>query len=189
MRYDPILCHRLMFAVRPPAEVIPRIGALFDLPGMGGRRVRAPNLHIAIEVLEDSAFYPARAARAALDAGARLDIAPFEITLDRLAGSHNMVALRPSRRLPALQSFHDAVRAACAAAGLPPREGHHFNPSMTLLYREGTPFTRPIEPISWPVEHLLLVDALVGSSRQEPVGSWALRARPERETPRQYALL
>ena len=189
MRYDPILCHRLIFAVRPPAEVIPRIGALFELPGMGGRRVRAANLHIAIEALEDSAFYPARAARAALDAGAQIDVAPFEITLDRLTGSHNAVALRPSRRLPALHALNETLRAACATAGLPPREGNHFNPLMTLLYREGTPFTRPVEPISWRVEQIVLIDVLVGSSRQEPVGSWSLEDAPEQEAPRQYALL
>ena len=192
MRYDPIICHRLLFAVRPPAEVVPQIGALFALPGMEGRRVPARNLHIAIEMLEDSLFYPAREVRAALGAGAKVEVEPFEIILDRLAGSHGLVALRPSRRLPMLQHLHEVVREARADAGLPEREGYRFNPTMTLVYREGMPFTRPIDPIVWRVEQLELVDSLVGSSRQDPVGHWPLVAGPsgpEPEAPRQYAFL
>jgi 2'-5' RNA ligase len=192
MRYDPIICHRLLFAIRPPAEVIPQIGALFGLPGMNGRKVHAQTLHIAVEMLEDSLFYPAREVRAALDAGANVDVEPFEIMLDRLAGSHGSVALRPSRRLPMLQHLHEAVREARVEAGLPEREGYRFNPVMTLVHREGMPFTRPIDPIVWRVERLELIDSLVGSNRQDSIGHWPLTAgasAPEPEAPRQYAFL
>jgi len=192
MRHDPIICHRLSFGIRPPANVVRRVADLFALPGMEGRRVRAANLHIAIETLEDSLFYPARLVQAARTVGATIDLPPFDIILDRLAGSHNRVALRPSRRLPALQQLYDTIRAAGADAGLPDREGYRFTPSMTVLYREGAPFTRPIEPIVWRVEGVVLIDSLVGSARQETIGGWPLKLPPEEaapDAPRQYALL
>jgi len=192
MRHDRIICHRLMFAIRPPVEVIRRVGALFEMPGMEGRRMHAQSLHIAIDILEDSLLYPGKVVQTAARAGATIELAPFEILLDRLAGSHNSVSLRPSRRLPALQQLHEKVREAGVDAGLPLRETYRFMPHMTFLFREGTPFTRPIEPIVWRVEELVLIDNLVGSARQDGLGKWALTRPPERQVPdppRQYALL
>ena len=84
------------------------------------------------------------------------------------------------------------MRDAGVEAGLPLRESYRFTPHMTFLHREGTPFTRPIDPIVWRVEELVLIDNLIGSARQDLIGHWPLigdSLPPRSEAARQYALL
>ncbi|WP_182911914.1 2'-5' RNA ligase family protein [Sphingomonas cavernae] len=183
MKHSPIVLHRLLFAVRPPLTLARQIeqSAIWFRPG--ATRVRADNLHITLEIFEDHPTFPERLAEVLMEAGKAVAAEPVEIVLDQVSGSKRSVALRPRRRIPALDQLYKAIALEVKRAGLTPRPDYSFSPHVTVLYRDGAPFTQAIDPIRWTADELVLVHSLVGRTRHDVLGRWRLRGS------RQYALL
>jgi 2'-5' RNA ligase len=102
--------------------------------------------------------------------------APFELTLDLLTGSERSLALCPSKKPSGLMLLQLQLQKALAFSGIR-RPGWRFSPHVTLLYRNGIPFSRPIAPISWWVDELVLVHSHVGLKRHDIAGRWPLLPR------------
>ena len=180
MRPTP-LAHRLFLAIRPRAPVDVQIGNFADAEAHGAQRVRTDHLHATMAITDDFATAPIRLGEALIAVGAQVGAAPFDMALDRLAGSRRSVALRPSRRIEGLQALHVQIAQGMRRAGLALRAGWRFSPHVTLFYRYGAPFTRPISGFRWQVDELVLIHSLVGQAEHRVLGRWALDGHGDRQ--------
>jgi len=101
------------------------------------------------------------------------------IELDQVSAGGGRIALRPRLKNAAPQRLAHAIATARCDAKIPVRAGYRFNPHMTLLYREGTPFSQMAAPFAWPVQQFVLIHSLLGRTRHEPLASWELTGRHE----------
>jgi len=134
--------HRLFFALVPPivlARQVANAAAWFD---DAGTPVAADRLHVTMFILADRHRVPPSLIAALCGVGSAIAAAPIRVVLDRAGGGENSIALRPSRRIAALDALHREIGRLCAAAGIEPSANYAFNPHMTLGYRDGRPFTR-----------------------------------------------
>ncbi|HEY0114307.1 MAG TPA: 2'-5' RNA ligase family protein [Allosphingosinicella sp.] len=144
--------HRIFYALQPPASA---------------------RYAMALAITEDHDAPPqAQMDRMARIAG-ELRLMPFELTLDRLTGSETSLALCPSEKPWQLKLLQRQLRKSLVLCGIR-RTGWRFNPHVTLLYRNGAPFSQEIAPISWWVDELVLVHSQVGLTRHDILGRWPL---------------
>jgi RNA 2',3'-cyclic 3'-phosphodiesterase len=175
MLHDPLLRHRLFFAIRPPLVLARRMAEASSWFGSQAKPLRPEHLHMTLVIFEDFPVFPERLAAMLAELGASIAADPFPIVLDQSAGSTRSIALRPRRKNAALQALHQAIDVAVTRAGLDQRRDYRFNPHLTLAYREGQPFTRSVEPFGWKVDEFFLVHSLVGQTRHELLGRWRLQ--------------
>ena len=168
-------CHRLFFALLPPAVQRANIAAIRDAQAGLRSKVADERLHMTMGIGEDFVDFPDAVAERMRQIGERVSAAPAEVVLDRIAGSHASVALRPSRRSCGLDEIARSIGGGLAHAGLS-RAGWRFNPHVTLGYLKGEPFNRPAEPIAWQADAFELIHSLVGETRHLSLGRWLLRA-------------
>ena len=173
------LRHRLFWAIRPTAPVDTQIGNFVEQLAPGMPRVRNDRLHVTMGITEDYPEEPTDLAATMREISDAIAARPFEMMVDRLAGSSGSVALRPSRRIAGLYALHDQIIAVTRRARLALRRQWHFNPHVTLFYRNGAPFTRDIAGFRWPVDELVLIHSVVGRTEHRPVGRWLLRGRDD----------
>jgi len=166
--------HRLFFALRPPlvqARQIANAASWFETEGAP---VAAERLHITMFILDDRRDLPASLVAALTSLGDAIAAAPIPIVLDRVGGGDRSIALRPSRRIAALDALHRQLGERSRAAGIEPRAGYAFNPHMTLGYRDGQPFGMAVAPIVWAARELVLIHSHLGRTRHEVLGRWPL---------------
>lgn len=173
MRSAP-LAHRLFLAIRPRTPVDVQIGNFIAAEAQGAHRVRTDHLHATMAITDDFAVEPRQLAAAMVAVGDRITAAPFEMTVDRLAGSTRSVALRPSRRIEGLHALHTQIVDGMRRVGLALRDSWRFNPHITLFYRDGKPFNRTVNGFRWQVDELVLIHSLVGRTEHRRLGRWAL---------------
>lgn len=58
-----------------------------------------------------------------------------------------------------------------------PFSGRPPEPHITINYGGGSPGSQVIDPISWTVDEILLIESVVGHKRHEPHGRWSLRSK------------
>lgn len=104
---------------------------------------------------------------------AGLSAEPFPIRFHRVSG--NALAGGPAREVRRFQ--RDLMRCLVAGGVVVPR--YEFRPHLSLCYGNPRPFGRPIQPIGWQVEELLLVESIYGQKRHELIRSWPLMKRQE----------
>ncbi|MGN6819221.1 MAG: 2'-5' RNA ligase family protein [Sphingomonas sp.] len=165
--------HRLFFAIKPALHVVPTIEATRRLY-CPGRPVRGEHLHVTMEIFDDHIGMPERLVERLIAVGNDIDMPGFLLSMGRVVGTTQSVALRPSGRSTGLSLLQRAIRERVADAGLSSREGWTFNPHMTLGYHAGAAFARAIDPIKWQVEELVLVLSHVGETRHDIVSRWEL---------------
>jgi 2'-5' RNA ligase len=51
-----------------------------------------------------------------------------------------------------------------------------FSPHVTLLYRKGRAFVRPVKPIAWRAAEFVLIHSEIGRTRYRELGRWPLVA-------------
>ncbi len=169
--------HRLFFALFPPPLVARRIAHWAERFGPHAALVRADRLHVRLDILDDSDMFPSDVAERLIEVSTLIAADPFMIELDQVSGGGGTIALRPRLRNPALQSLASAISGARAEAGIAGREGYRFSPHLTLLYREGRPFSETVTPFAWEVKEFTLVHSLLGHTRHVPLGSWPLTGK------------
>lgn len=162
--------HRLFFAIFPDRVALAAIGRLVD-------RLRAENIvrgrwlapdryHVTVRFLGDYEDAAAtRVSALACEGGARLQAAPFTLTLDRVA------TFRGRFRAPcvlhcslasvaALSGIREQLERHLDPAGIDDRERRRFQPHLTIAYVDRTlDAAIEVEPIEWHATSLALVDS------------------------------
>jgi 2'-5' RNA ligase len=167
--------HRLFYALRPPTPQRLAMGAHRDAIAEGQGHVSNDRIHLTLGITNDFEELPEEIAHAMIAFADSVTGPPFAISLDRLSGSLTSVALRPSRRVRELSNLHRQLDRGMMRHGIR-RHAWEFNPHATLLYRKGSPFQRPVTPISWKATDFVLIHSIVGANRHIELGSWPLEA-------------
>ncbi|WP_260597269.1 2'-5' RNA ligase family protein [Sphingomonas endolithica] len=165
--------HRLFFAVRPSAEVVPQIARLRDHFGQARNIVADDRLHLTTWLFPDEQDFPADAAASAQAAMQDVPLQRFEIVLDEMVASLSHVVLVPrqiSTRYGLLQAQLDK---SLRRRGLLPRLGWRFNPHLTLVYGEHEAISS-FAPIAWTAEEIVLINSVVGERRHDVIARWSL---------------
>ena len=170
--------HRLFFALVPPIVLARRIAHAASWFDGEGTAVAADRLHLTLFILDDLYDVPSPLLATLRDVGAAIAAAPIDIVLDRVGGGPASIALRPGRKIAALDALYDQLATLCRRAGMAPRTGHAFSPHMTLGYRSGAPFSAAVTPVAWTARDMVLIHSHLGRTRHDRVGRWPL-AKPE----------
>ncbi|HEY0112616.1 MAG TPA: 2'-5' RNA ligase family protein [Allosphingosinicella sp.] len=168
--------HRYFFCLRPSPLLAKRIGAFRSSLGYRGSIVSDHRLHVTLGITGDYPLPFPKVADCMMAIGGQIDAEPFSLFLDRLSGSDEVIALRPSRRPPQLGILQRQIERWMRRSGVL-REGWKFAPHSTLLYRKGDPFLLPCEPFEWAATELVLIHSLVGATRHVELGRWPLVRR------------
>ena len=171
-----VLGHRWFFALRPPARTAWQVANAADWFGTTGRAVRADHLHITLFLAPDRADADSDRLEAMIRVGEAVRAAPVAVTLDSVGGGNRSIALRPRRRIVALDALRRELVRHAGALGVAERAGYDFHAHMTLGYRDGGPFSEPIAPVAWTATEFVLIHSHLGRTRHDVVARWPLRA-------------
>ncbi|WP_213981612.1 2'-5' RNA ligase family protein [Sphingomonas sp. dw_22] len=168
--------HRLFFALRPSRIEANLTGLFRDTADSALTPVTNDRLHMTMGITGDFAAFPQDVAERMTAIGDGLAGDRFVLALDRLSGSERSIALRPSKRPPALSALQKQVDDLLRYWNLM-RSGWSFNPHVTLGYRAGLSFLEPVTPLVWDVREIVLIHSLVGATRHVELGRWPLMRR------------
>ena len=164
------------------AQIARRVPDLRAQHGLRGKPVAQDRLHITLNHLGDHAGLPRDMVALAREAAGTLATAPFEVEFDRVESFENRSSnypfvLRGGDGLLSLLAFQRALANAMRLTGT--RIGKwaesNFTPHVTMLYDGRLVVGQPVEPIGWTVREFVLVHSLLGQTRHEVLGRWALR--------------
>ncbi|MFD1709152.1 2'-5' RNA ligase family protein [Ottowia flava] len=177
----------LFFAVQPEQEDAERISAQAEavrqaLNLYGGSVVSAPRLHISLHGLGRYDAAPKELLARALDAAARVRLAPFEVAFDQLMSFGRPDAKTDAYPLvltesvpdPGLLALHQRLGMALADAGIPVELP--FHPHMTLSRHGKHVPSQPQAPMRWTARRFVLIWSHLGKTRYERAGDWLLTA-------------
>ena len=174
---------RLFFAVLPDAAATTQAGTitdmLFSAHGLSGRRLNPRRLHVTLDFVGDFAGLPVEVVARAQGAGDALRHAPVAIRFDR-AGSfvrrHRTLplVLRGGSQVIPLIAFQHALGQAMARQGFRHVPSAHYTPHMTLLYDPRYVAAREVTPVEWTAREFVLIRSVIGKSKYEVMGRWAL---------------
>ena len=175
----------IFFALRPNGSVLDAIAAAADAIAAShrsiGRRLKRHRLHMTVLHLDTLTTIPDTYLRHAIDAGDRIAVGPFELSLD-IAGSFR------TRDLPwwigcsqtphALGDLHRQLHADTRSCVEKSRDDAPFTPHVTIARsnREVLANT-PIAPIRWNVEEVCLIDSVMGKPHFDVLRTWQLSGR------------
>jgi len=171
--------HRLFFALQPPARHLPGVARHRDRLGELHSKVSNPRLHLTLAITDDYDFYPAEAASDLHAMAAEIIAEPVDVVLSRLNATPRSIALSPGRRSPQLRDLQAALGTRMARAGSL-RKDWKFSPHVTLGYRDGASFNRPIDPICWENDDFVLIHSVVDETRHNTLARWPLSWRQGR---------
>lgn len=174
----------LFFALVPPPGVAQRMrqlaSGLQQRHGLAGRLQDADRLHLSLHGLGEYAGLPPGLQDRAGEAAALVRSPPFDLTLDttlsfaRTQGSRALV-LSTQSPPPAFAGLHSALALALARCGLGRHAARAIVPHVTLLYDHRMLPQEAAPPLTWTVEHFVLVHSLPGQHRHTHLGRWPLR--------------
>ncbi len=175
---------RLFFALWPDAEVrraLDQAGRKLHT-ACGGRRMRAPNLHLTLVFLGNIA--EARLDELRTVAGHVSGI-PFSLTLDHVGWwRHNRVAWTAPLETPeALEGLVTQLQEALRNAGFTFDDRPVFVPHVTLLRNarcDGVEMP-PMMPLAWAADAFVLVKSVTtdAGATYEVIGRWGLSGTSE----------
>lgn len=169
-------CHRLFFALKPSRIEANLTGLFRDATGIALNAVANDRLHVTLGITNNYAALPADVAQRMLTIGEHLAGDPFLLSLDRLSGSGQSIALRPNKRPPALSAMQKQIDDQLRYWNLM-RTNWSFNPHVTLGYRPGLSFLKPVTPLEWDVHDVVLIHSVVGATQHNELGRWPLVRR------------
>lgn len=96
----------------------------------------------------------------------------FQVCFDRVH-EHRCVTLQGSERLRGVKAFQMTLMRFLAQRGV--AFGAAPDPHLTIHYGRDGLGREEVDPVSWRVSELLLIESLVGQAEHEEHGRWALR--------------
>lgn len=179
---EPPPTDRLFFGVYPDAATAERIAeqarTLRSAQGLRGQPLATDRFHVTLHEIGVYAGLPRGIVDKALDAGAKVAAAPFEVGFDRVGSfnnrGNNPFVLQGGEGLGDLVAFQRALGLAMAGAGLGRQVARSFTPHVTLLYDPLLVAEGAIPPIRWTVSEFVLIHSLVGQTRHIPLARWTL---------------
>lgn len=176
--------HRLFFALWPADAMRQGIAGttarLLQARDAGGRRIGPHRYHLTLQFLGDFAELPPSLVEQASAAAASVEVAPFELVLDRAGSFRN-------RSIPwwlgcevmpdGLQRLWDRLGNALANAGVRVQSGKALVPHVTVLRDARRPLPQtPVEPLRWMVDSFVLIHSELGARNvYTEAGRWTLR--------------
>lgn len=173
MLHPPV--HRLFFALRPPEGALEYLADEQWRFGPG-HAVRRDHLHMTLAITNDFAAYPVRVAAEMARIGDAVVARQCPVVLDQAVASNRSVMLMPSETLHRVDDLHRLLRAGMAASGARLRARWRHSAHMTLLYRDGKPFLKPVHPVSWCATEFVLIHSLAGRTHHRILAVWPLVA-------------
>ncbi|HEX5355327.1 MAG TPA: 2'-5' RNA ligase family protein [Aquabacterium sp.] len=185
---------RLFFALMPDAQASAQAQSLAqqvgDAQGLKLRANARERFHITLFHLGDFHGLPAQVLERASQAAEQLQVAPFEVRLDRLCsfkgGPRRVPVVLMSSFPQGLIDFHDGLEAQLHRAGLlEPGPKRVFKPHLTLLYGQQAVQEQAVEALSWRAREFVLIRSLIGQGRYIVVNRWPLfdAGRPSASSP------
>ena len=160
---------RFYLMVKPPAVLAGTIAALDR-----ARDYDAARLHITLARLGEARDLPRAGLlwlAAMLD---RTALPAFRVVFDRIAEGEKVVVLTGAEAMRGAMRAQKALSRALSAKGVPTFGPDPFHPHVTIRYRPDGRGTQAIDPISWRVDHILLVESVIGEGRHVEHGRWPL---------------
>ncbi|HEX5184786.1 MAG TPA: 2'-5' RNA ligase family protein [Allosphingosinicella sp.] len=165
---------RYFFAVRPDPSCAAEIGRVRDLAGPYGSPVTDDRLHttlgIVAEVDRPVPEIPAWAQKAL---GNHL-FEGFPFALTRLDAQRDIAILLPGGRQPGVKALQAGLFQRLNGYGVEIRDPRKYRPHMTLGYNPKRLDRRPIKPVGWFADQIVLIESWVGKGIHRTVGSWSL---------------
>jgi 2'-5' RNA ligase len=137
-------------------------------------------LHITLLGLFDLALFPAEVLDRLRELMAIFDAAPFRVVFDHI-DERRVVALRGSEPMQGAEAFQQRFSSFLKARGFP-FFGHAPEPHLTINYRKDRKGMTLIDPISWEVEELLLIESVYGKATHIVHDRWKLSGRTDDDT-------
>nr|WP_217445574.1 2'-5' RNA ligase family protein [Burkholderia metallica] len=176
----PVPLHRFFFAVMPdPAEAGRIAGMAKSMRLEKDSLVGTERLHITLGSLGDFAYVPGAMLARARAVADRVDARSFSVRFDKIISfngrpGHEPLVLIGRTGLEDLIEFRRQLRRALKReAGLSILPAG-FTPHVTLLYGAHRPDEYRIEPMTWTVSELVLIDSWLGKSHYDVLGRWPL---------------
>jgi RNA 2',3'-cyclic 3'-phosphodiesterase len=176
--------HHLFFAVMPDPDTAARLAEMAGRLRSGlpvkASPVDAARLHISLHHLSDFPRAPEVVVARACAVGANIEMAPFDVTFDRIASFNGGAGkqawvLTGTAGLADLADLQQGLGNALRQARLRV-SGRRFTPHLTLLYGAGSLDPPAIEPIAWTVREFVLIHSWHGKGRYDIKGRWPLKA-------------
>lgn len=174
---------RLMFLLYPDASTADRIAEearrLREALGLRGQILQTDRFHVTLHHLGDYVGLPVERVRQGEAAGEAINVAAFEVSLDRAMSfanrpGNNPFTLQAGDGLEPLVAFQQALGLEMARVGLRPDKA--FVPHVTLLYDGQVVPAQAIAPIRWTVDRFALVQSKLGQTRHIVLKTWDLAA-------------
>jgi 2'-5' RNA ligase len=146
--------------------------------GLTGQPLLASRLHVTLHHLGTYAGLPRDVVAKALQAGAAVAMAPFDVLMDRVMSYRNPgkpPLVLCGGQVSALKTFQRALGLEMAKAGLGKWVDSSFTPHVTLLYDNKSVDEHAVDPIGWTVREFVLLHSVVGETLHIPLHSWPLR--------------
>ena len=181
--------HDLYLMLHLPSEAARVVARMQGRLNQGYRGPSKPmpteRLHITLVPLGSYVHrIPADVLRTALHAGTLLEEAPFRVCFDTLQSrgpkhrpgtvelAGHGASVLPLYRLRQ-QLFHALLKAGWRQDSIRPS----FYPHITIDYERPPVSTRTVDPLSWEVTEVRLVDSHYGKGHHEVLAGWPLRER------------
>jgi 2'-5' RNA ligase len=183
-RLEPATVERLFFGLMVPE---PQARAALDVlaesraeHGLTGKAIRQDRLHVTlIHVGDYDNTLPRSIVSALVRAGESLRSPTFDLAFDRASSFSGAPGRYPhvllgDGGLEALKAFRADLLKAVIRHGVKPLSRQEFTPHVTLSYADRRLPERPIRPIAWRPEELVLIHSEVGRSVYHTLARWPL---------------
>ncbi len=179
---------RLFFALFPANDAATQ---LFELAtrlktqhGMAGKLHPVARLHLTLDHLGDFKARPQDIVEAAGETARALQSAStaFQVSLTKVlsfgrnARTPPLVMSDSPDANPGLRDFRANLWDELARRGVPGAPRNSFTPHVTLLYDSFVLLEQPAHAVTWQATDFILVESIIGESRYEVLGRWALKA-------------
>jgi 2'-5' RNA ligase len=177
---------RLFYAIFPDADAAAHIERIAQRlraeKGLRGKPLQTDRFHMTLNHLGDYWGLPPSILEPALEAGAKVKAAPFEVALDRVESFRNRPRNRPLVMLgdrdgiSAVAAFQKLLGKAMEASGLARQVERRFTPHVTLLYDDHGLREQLLDnQIRWTAREFVLVHSLLGKTQHNVLGRWPLK--------------
>lgn len=175
--------HALYFALRPPAEVAPRLDHLLARAttrhGLGGWPVAPARRHVSLTGLGAFHAVPAQVIERACRAARAVRAPAFRIAFNRLGtwgrgDGPRPIVLHGDDGVIGAEALHCAIHAALAGPGICRGAASPIWPHMTLSRDRVDLPEQVVAPVGWWVREFVLVDSVFGQARHDLLGRFPL---------------